>query len=91
MNEVLGKILGGDQIVATGHFCMLCKRRVFEKFSPLYEPLRFIYEPPTRITNEVLFWQMAQELGFICRIHGGVLCGHLPEFPLAVLQKEFGQ
>jgi len=89
MKDVYGKIMGGDQIVATGHFCMLCKRRVFEKFSDLYEPLRFIYEPPQRLGNEVLFWYTAQELGFICRIHGSVLCGHLPHFPLEMMKEEW--
>jgi len=89
MRDVLGKILGEDRIIATGHFCMLCKRHVFEAVSPDHEPLRFIYDPPQRLANEVLFWQTAQELGFICRIHGGVLCGHLPQFPLEMLVEEY--
>jgi hypothetical protein len=25
-------------------------------------------------------------LGFVAKVHGDVLCGHLPEFPLAPLQ-----
>jgi hypothetical protein len=89
--EVYGKILGEDRIIATGHFCMLCKRRVFEAVSSDHEPLRFIYEPPQRLANEVLFWQSAQELGFTCRINGNVLCGHLPQFPLEMVQEEYGQ
>jgi hypothetical protein len=88
LKEVYGKIIGGDRIIATGHFCMLCKRRVFEPTAN-YESLRFVYEPPQRLANEVLFWQTAQELGFVCRIHGGVLCGHLPQFPLKMMQEEF--
>jgi len=89
LRDVYGKILGGERPIATGHFCMLCKRRVFEQFSPPYKPLRFIYNPPQRIGNEVLFWQTAQEMGFVCQIHGGVLCGHLPQFPLKAMQEEF--
>jgi len=89
MKDVFGKIIGGDRTIATGHFCMLCKRRVFEQFSPLYEPLRFKYDPPQKLGSEILFWQDAQELGFVCRIDGSVLCGHLPEFPLVMLEKEY--
>ena len=85
LRDVYGKTLGEDRIIATGHFCMLCKRRVFEGAPPL----RFIYEPPQRLANEVLFWQTAQELGFTCRINGSVLCGHLPEFSLKTMLEEF--
>ncbi len=85
LRQVYGKIWGEGQIIATGHFCMLCKRRVFEGD----EPLRFVYEPPQRLGNEVLFWQTAQELGFTCRINGEVLCGHTPQFPLEMIKKEF--
>lgn len=85
-NDIYGKVIGGDRTIATGHFCMLCKRRVFERFSSKYEPLRFRYDPPQKLGSEIVFWQDAQELGFICRIHGGVLVGHLPEFPLAELK-----
>lgn len=90
MKEIYGKVIGGTEIVVTGHFCMLCKRRVFEQFSPLYEALRFKYEPPQKIESVMRFWQEAQELGFVCRIDGSVLCGHLPEWPLAGLQEEYG-
>lgn len=89
LRDVYGKILGEGQIVATGHFCMLCKRQIFERTSPDFEPLRFVYEAPQRLANEVLFWFTAQELGFECRIDGSVLCGHLPQFPLEMLQAEY--
>lgn len=91
IKDVRDEILGEDQIIATGHFCMLCKRRVFERVTPDSEPLRFIYDPPQRLTNEVLFWYTAQELGFECRIDGSILCGHQPEFPLQMMQKEYGR
>jgi len=89
MLEIYGTILGEGQIVATGHFCMLCKRRVFERISLDFEPLRFVYDPPQRLGNEVLFWFTAQELGFKCRIDGNVLCGHLPQFPLKMIQEKY--
>jgi len=89
IRDVIGRIMGANQIIATGHFCMLCKRRVFEKVSPDSEPLRFVYEPPQRLGNEILFWKTAQELGFKCRIDGSILCGHLPEFPLKKMQGEY--
>jgi len=89
MNQAYGKIIGGDQVIATGHFCLLCKRRVFERFSPKFEPLRFKFDPPQKHGSEVVFWEEAQELGFICRVHGNVLCGHNPEFPLIMLEGIF--
>lgn len=89
LRDAYGKIFGEDRIIATGHFCMLCKRHVFEPSSPEKPPLRFVYDPPQRLTNEVLFWQTAQELGFKCRINGEVLCGHLPNFPLELILGDF--
>ena len=91
INEVCDKILGEGQIIATGHFCLLCKRHVFERTSPDSEPLRFIYDPPQRLGSEVLFWYTAQERGFKCRIDGSIICGHLPEFPLKMMQEELGK
>jgi len=89
MKDVVGKIMGGDEILVTGHFCMLCKRRVFEQFSPSFEPLRFRYDPPQTWGSEQGFWYEAQELGFICRIHGDILCGHLPNFPLEMVKEAY--
>ena len=89
MKDVVGKIMGGEEILVTGHFCMLCKRRVFEKFSPSFEPLRFKYDPPQEEGSEIVFWKEAQDLGFICRIDGSILCGHLPNFPLEMLQEAY--
>lgn len=92
MKQAYGNIIGGTQVIATGHFCMLCKRRVFEQFSPNFEPLRFLYDYPQpdgseTEGSETRFWREAQELGFICLIHGGVVVGHLPDFPLEMLEE----
>jgi len=79
MNEVRGLVLGGHEIVGTGHFCMLVRRRVFDHF-------RFRWNPPRQTTgSELTFWMDAQMLGYECRIDGRILCGHLPEFPLEEL------
>ena len=87
MKDAYGRILGGDQNVATGHFCLLCKRRVFERFSPKFEPIRFKWDPPQKMWSEVAFWRDAQELEFVCRIDGNIVVGHLPEFPLEALRE----
>jgi len=94
MKDAYGNIFGGGQIIATGHFCMLCKRRVFELFSSAFEPLRFKYEYPNvdcrdAEGSEMRFWREAQELGFMCLIHGKILVGHLPEWSLETLEKYY--
>lgn len=80
MDEVRGFVLGGCEMVGTGHFCMLVRRRVFDHF-------RFRWNPPRQtIGSELTFWQDAQMLGYKCRIDGRILCGHLPEYPLEELE-----
>jgi len=96
MKEAFGNVFGGGQVVATGHFCMLCKRRVFERFSSAFEPLRFKFDFPSEDGSEVegsemRFWREAQQdLGFMCLIRGDVVVGHLPEFPLVMLEEWLG-
>ncbi|GAH11828.1 unnamed protein product, partial [marine sediment metagenome] len=69
-------ILGEQELVGTGQFCMLAKRRVFDHF-------RFRWNPPKqKVGSELTFWKDAWLLGYTCRIDGRVLCGHLPEYPL---------
>lgn len=82
MEEVQGKIMGGKEMVGTGHFCLLVKRRVFDFF-------RFRWNPPRqKFGSELTFWMDAQMLGYSARIDGRVLTGHLPEYPLADLVKD---
>lgn len=84
MNEVLGKHLDDTMYAfATGHFCLLTKRRV-------YNWLRFQWSPEQKLGNEIVFWEHAQNLGLKCVIDGTVLCGHLPEHPLVDLQEKLG-
>ena len=74
------QILGEDFRVGGGNGCMLIRRRVFKRYHPYIKPLRFIC--PEGRGSDVYFWYLAQKAGFTARIHGGVLAGHLPEWPL---------
>ena len=79
------KVVGENEVVTTGNFCTLIKRRALLQYSPHHEPLKYqimrerqyIYGP------ELQFFIDAQKMGFSVRIHGGVMCGHLPEWPLS--------
>jgi len=71
-NAVRGNVLSGW--VMAGTSCVLIKRRVFET------GLRFRYDP--HVTPDILFMFDVQRRGFEAKVHGGVLCGHLPEWPL---------
>ena len=84
--EVLkGKVFEG--MVWAGIGCALIRRRVFEK-------LRFVYdqrEYGRKVgVHDQLFLFEAQRLGFRVLLHGDVLCGHLPEWPLEKLEAFVG-
>ena len=72
LNAVEGKILSGW--VMAGTSCLLIKRCVFAG------GYRFKFDPS--VTPDILFMFQAQRMGFAAKVHGDVLCGHLPEFPL---------
>ena len=72
LNVVRGKVLSGW--VMAGTSCLLFKRRVFES------GCRFKFKP--NVTPDILFMFDVQRAGFEAKVHGDVLCGHLPEFPL---------
>ena len=72
LNAVEGKILSGW--VMAGTSCVLIKRCVFAG------GYRFKFDPS--VTPDILFMFQVQRMGFVAKIHGDVLCGHLPEFPL---------
>jgi len=73
-NAVVGMVLSGW--VFAGLSCTLIKRRVFEA------GIRFRLEPG--IGEDILFLYDVQSKGFIAKVHGGVECGHLPEWPLTM-------
>jgi hypothetical protein len=76
LNAAKGKVLSGW--VMAGTSCVLIRRCVFES------GYRFRYR--SSVTPDILFMFQVQRLGFIAKVHGNVLCGHLPEFPLAPFQ-----
>jgi hypothetical protein len=69
---VKGQILSGW--VFAGMSCTLIKRRVLEA------GIRFKYQ--VGIGEDILFMYYVQSRGFVAKVHGSVLCGHLPEQPL---------
>jgi len=71
-NSVRGGVLSGW--VMAGTSCVLFKRRIFE------DGLRFRYV--RGVTPDIVFMFDAQSAGFKAKVHGDVLCGHLPECPL---------
>ena len=70
-------------MVWAGIGCALIRRRVLEK-------LRFVYDlrEYSRLlgVHDQLFLFEAQRLGFRVFLHGDVVCGHLPEWPLQKLE-----
>lgn len=84
--EIFGKILKTPIHVGTGAFCLLCRRRVFEPFHEAFKPIRFRWDEPQKYSIDLQFWKDAQMFGFTGAIHGGIICGHLPEYPLKTLE-----
>lgn len=83
--DLEGRVVGESEVVATGGFCMLVKRRALLRYSPHHEPLRYKFKKEAKAIYgpELQFYIDAQRMGFSVRIHGGVMCGHLPEWPLS--------
>ncbi len=83
--DIEGRVVGESEVVATGGFCMLIKRRALLRYSPHHAPLRYQLkkEPKAIYGPEIQFFIDAQKMGFSVRLHGGVMCGHLPEWPLS--------
>jgi hypothetical protein len=69
---VEGQILSGW--VFAGLSCTLIKRRVLEA------GFRFRYQHG--VGEDILFMYEVQKAGFLAKVDGRVLCGHLPEWPL---------
>lgn len=85
-------VIGDEFKVGGGSGCILIKRRVLEKFHPDIYPLRF-YCPVTEKrtwASDLYFWYQVQKFGFTARVHGGVLCGHVPYHPLKSYVEEYG-
>jgi hypothetical protein len=65
--------------VFAGLSCTLIKRRVLEA------GICFKYE--RGLGEDILFLFDVQSHGFVAKVHGCVLCGHLPEWPLPMIGK----
>jgi len=86
LDQMRGKILGEKEEVMAGNGCLLVKKRVFERHFDTVPPIRF-KAPMGAPGSDILFFREVQELGFETRLHGGVVCGHLPSSPLVKLEK----
>ncbi len=82
--DIEGKVMGELEVVATGGFCMLIKRRALLRYSKYHAPLRYhtVRALKAMYGPELQFFIDAQRMGLSVRLHGGVMCGHLPEYPL---------
>ena len=89
--DVEDKIMGDRQVYATGHFCLLVKKEVFEQVNFRWMPFKMRHCPTCEAEvecvrqengSELTFWKDAFLLGLKCRIDGRVVAGHLPEYPL---------
>jgi hypothetical protein len=82
VNQLWDKVFSG--MVWAGIGCALIKRRVFEKIRFVYD-LRE-YERKVGVHDQLFLFE-AQRLGFRVLLHGDVLCGHLPEWPLHKMEE----
>jgi hypothetical protein len=74
---VENQVLSG-WVFASG--CILIKRRVLEA------GVRFKYQ--LGLGEDIVFAYDVQKTGFVAKVHGDVLCGHLPEWPLSSFAKD---
>ena len=84
--QMRGKVLGENERVMGGNGCLLIKRRVFDRHFDLVPPIKF-RAPMGAPGSDILFFKEAQKMGFETRLHGGVICGHLPASPLEKLNE----
>jgi len=87
IDRLRGRVIGEEEMVSGGNGCMLIKRRVFQRYHPNIEPMRFTC--PGGKGSDTYFWWRAQKAGFTARIDGDVICGHLPEHSLIEMKKDF--
>ena len=81
VDQLRGKVFSG--MVWAGIGCALIRRRVFERLHFVYSEHEFRRKVGV---HDQLFLFEAQLRGFLVLLHGGVFCGHLPEWPLKELE-----
>ena len=81
IKKLKGKLFSG--LVWAGIGCSLITKTVLQK-------IRFVCDPKEYFrkvgVHDQLFLFDAQQLGFHVLLHGDVICGHLPEWPLQRLE-----
>jgi hypothetical protein len=82
INKLKGKMFSG--MVWAGIGCALLKRTVLQKIRFKYDPREYSKKVGV---HDQLFLFDAQQLGFKVLLHGDVICGHLPEWPLQKLEE----
>jgi len=80
-----GQIFGEEYPMSGANGCLLVKKRVFKTLHPKLPPLRFARE--NNCGCDTLFWKKIQDAGFTARVDTNVICGHLPKWPLADVDK----
>ena len=82
VDQLRGKVF--SEMVWAGIGCTLIRRRVLEK-------LRFVYNQreygrKVGVHDQLFLFEAQQQFGFRVLLHGDVICGHLPEWPLKKLE-----
>lgn len=96
LQSIMNRVVGEKEMVASGHFCLLVKKEVFDKVWFRWEPWKtrrctcgeVIRCMRQKYGSEYTFWMDCQMLGYKCRVDGRVICGHLPQWPLSQYSKE---
>lgn len=79
-------VMGINERVSGGTGCILIKRRVFGRYHPKVEALRFT-KSDGKCGADVYFWKRAQDMGFTARVDPNVVCGHRPEWKLSEVER----
>ena len=82
LRKLEGQVFSG--MVWAGIGCALIKREVFRKIRFVYDPRE--YELKLGVHDQLFLFE-AQHFGFNVLLHGDVICGHLPEWPLQKLEE----
>jgi len=84
-DKLNGLVMGEDYPVSGGNGCMLIKRRVFKRWHQQLQPIRFTRE--NGCGGDVSFWKKIQDAGFTARLDANIVCGHMPRYRLADVDK----
>jgi hypothetical protein len=82
LEQLRGKVF--ETMLWAGIGCALISQRVFEKLHFVWD--KYEFERYVGVHDQLFLFQV-QQLGFRIFLHGDVLCGHLPEWPLNKLEE----